>query len=74
MDKAQNEEIKEQVFRLCHKLTKMIPPIDLKSAKADETLRFWLPEISWEDINLYKKEFMTNANSNHTINKASNPF
>jgi len=52
------ENSKEQVYKLCQKLASLRPPIDLRSDKADETLRFWLPEISWEEIEKFKKEFI----------------
>jgi hypothetical protein len=58
MNGLKTEESREQVFSICDKLTKLIPPIDLKSKKADETLRFWLPEISWDDIEMFKREFL----------------
>lgn len=58
-----SEELREQVFSLCRKLTSMIPPINLKSKKADDTLRFWLPEISWNVIELYKKEYIYRLNN-----------
>lgn len=58
MNNMQTNELKEQVFSICHKLTTLRPPIDLRSKKADETLRFWLPEISWDFIELCKKEYL----------------
>lgn len=57
------ETLKCQVYRLCRKLKRMRPPIDLNTEKADETLRFWLPEISWGDIEQYKMEFISDPNS-----------
>jgi|GEM_PF-5352925 hypothetical protein len=57
--KAESKECsKEQVYRLCQRLSSLRPPIDLRSDKADETLRFWLPEIPWEVIEKFKKEYI----------------
>ena len=49
---------KEQVFSICRKLQKLIPPIRLNSLKADETIRYWLPEIPSSLITRYKEEFI----------------
>ncbi len=54
MNRQTTGELKDQVFRLCRKLSMMNHPINLSSEKADETLCFWLPEISLEDLRLYK--------------------
>ena len=51
-------EVKLQVFSICRKLSKLVPPIRLDSNKADETIRYWLPEIPLSLINKYKQEFM----------------
>ena len=58
MSTERTEELREQVFRLCEKLIKMRPSIQLNTQKADETLRFWLPEMTWGDIERYKQEFL----------------
>jgi len=63
MNNTRTEELRDQVFSICQKLTSLRPPIDLKSKKADETLRYWLPEISWNEIELFKKEYISQSES-----------
>ncbi len=55
------DDLKEQVFSICRKLQKMTPMVNLNSPKTDETIRYWLPEISPKLIMLYKKEFIENT-------------
>ena len=74
MNSLKTEESREQVFSICDKLTKLIPPIDLKSKKADETLRFWLPEISWDYIEMYKREFLDQTEATKTAWKLKGPW
>lgn len=59
---AAHNEAKEQVFSICAKLTKMVPAIPLQSSKADETIRYWLPEVPLGLISLYKKEYIEKNN------------
>ena len=58
MESNRSVNSREEIFSICQSLQKMIPPIDLKSAKADETLRYWLPDLSWDIIDKHKKEFI----------------
>jgi hypothetical protein len=58
MKDDQTEELREQVFNICRKLSNLIPPVNLHSEKADETLRFWLPDMSEKDRERFKQEYL----------------
>ena len=54
-----DNDLREEVYGICRKLEKMIPPVDLNSLKADEIISYWLPEIHTEVIKRLKRSYLS---------------
>jgi hypothetical protein len=62
MQAANEENLQAEVFTICKKLEKMVPPVNLKSVKADEIISYWLPEVNPETIKKLKFAYLNKTN------------